>query len=227
MTDVKHPAVFSDAILEYLDGVIGEGVWLDPFCGTGRVLELTRHTREFVGIELEEEWADIANARDLGWVHHGDALALMAEWAVSYDTDDMRFAGIVTSPVYGNRMSDSHNASDPSRRRSYTHTLGRKLTEGSVADAYFWQDRYKTFHLEAWRLARECTRLDGEMWLNVKNFIRNRAVVNVVGWHMKALRQAGWTVLGKEEIATPGFRHGENGELRVETEAVIHARRAS
>jgi DNA modification methylase len=135
------------------------------------------------------------------------------------------FDGVVTSPVYGNRMSDSHNAQDGSHRRSYTHYLGRKLTEGNIGDAYFWQPRYQSFHRQAWNLCADVTRPGGMMYLNVSDFIRNGEVVRTAVWHMSVLRDAGYTIEEFIKVETPRFRNGQNGDARVAGEAIIVGRK--
>ncbi len=157
------------------------------------------------------------------------------------------FDGVVTSPVYGNRMSDHHKAKDASRRRSYTHDLqsmtgddDRELSENNSGTMYFWQDDYKEFHLKAWRLCRDVTRPGGMMYLNVSNFLRTtrqrtkrgdantvkkQEIQYVVPWHMKALKEMGWKVETLLPVPTRRMRDGENAEARVDAEHIIVASR--
>lgn len=60
---------------------------------------------------------------------------------------DTFFDAICVSPVYGNRVSDSHNAKDGSKRVTYTHMLGRKLTDGNTG-CLQWGEKYKQAHQE-------------------------------------------------------------------------------
>ena len=118
---VAHPAVFSDSILPVLASLLEpeHRRILDPFAGIGRVHELRGLLGwevDTVGVELEKEWADLHLD-----THVGNALAL--------EFSDGVVDAIVTSPTYGNRMADNHNAKDGSVRRSYTHDLGRQLTQ--------------------------------------------------------------------------------------------------
>src|SRR5690606_16073322 len=116
---ISHPARYSRALLDEFRSILehhgmpGDNI-LDPFAGTGRIHELQDDGWETVGVEIEKEYADM----HLDTVH-GSALDL--------PFDPETFAAIVTSPTYGNRLADSHNASDPERRRSYTHDLGHDL----------------------------------------------------------------------------------------------------
>lgn len=224
--NVKHPAKWSPQILKVLDELVPSGDYLDPFAGTGGIHKLAENevvTRRFVTLELEPEWAK----QDVRTVCT-DSL----KWMANMDNAG-RFDGVVTSPVYGNRMSDSHNAKDNSSRRSYTHDLGRKPSENSSATTYFWQPAYKEFHLCAWALCFHVTKPGGEMFLNVSDFLRTireggvsrQIQMRVVAWHMKALKSAGYEIIKVHRVETPRMRHGENHKARVEHEAIIHARK--
>jgi DNA modification methylase len=227
--EVRHPAPFSNSIIDKLCELVPDGVYLDPFCGIGRVFQLTRDDRRFVGLELEREWAEQAmvRAESFGMSHTDvyctDALKYMGRYAGAKSVK--RFDGIVTSPVYGNRMSDHHNAQDMSTRRSYTHYLGHELTEGNSGAMYFWQEEYKEFHRRAWKLCAKVTKKGGMMYLNVSDFIRDKEIVKTVKWHAKALGKTGWKVEDIVDVGTPRFRDGANAELRVDAEAIIIARR--
>ena len=111
---VLHPARFSDAVLDRIGTMLDEyqvnGVVLDPFAGAGKIHRLATPTRRTVGVEIEPEWA----ATHPGTIV-GNALAL-GFGAESIDA-------VVTSPCYGNRLADHHEARDGSTRRSYTHDL--------------------------------------------------------------------------------------------------------
>jgi hypothetical protein len=213
----KHPATYSASILSKLDEMVPDGIWCDPFVGTGKLYQLSTPSRQFVGVELEAEWAEYDERTICG-----DSLELMRHWV---ERETHRFDGFVTSPVYGNRMSDHHEAKDGSRRTSYRHLLGRMPSEGSSATMYFWQDSYQWFHRRAWSEAWYLTRPDGYFFLNVKNFIRNGDKQNVVGWHMKVLREVGWRIERVEQVGTPGHRDGENADARYDSEAIIVARK--
>jgi len=115
----KHPAKFSDRILERLADLLAtrgdepdQPLVLDPFAGTGKVHQLDGIRS--VGVEIEPEWATMHPNTVVG-----NTLYLPFRTGA--------FAGMITSPTYGNRHADHHNAKDPSFRHSYTHTLGRTL----------------------------------------------------------------------------------------------------
>jgi tRNA G10 N-methylase Trm11 len=84
---------------------------LDPFAGTGRIHELENWT---VGVEIEPEWATMRDG------------TIVAN-ALNLPFRDASFDAVVTSPTYGNRLADHHDARDSSRRHSYKHDLGRDL----------------------------------------------------------------------------------------------------
>lgn len=108
----RHPAPYSGALLPVLAALVDLHAprrtrrptrVLDPFAGTGRVhglVALVEEPIETWGVELMPRWAAL-HPRTL----HGDATALPREWSG-------RFDAIVTSPCYGNRFADHHDARD-------------------------------------------------------------------------------------------------------------------
>jgi len=102
---VKHPAKFSDVLLpvfsEFLEYMYPV---LDPMAGTGKLGKVVSHA--FLN-ELEPEWADQCRAYPGATVTCGDARDL--------PYPDGFFAGVGTSPTYGNRMADHHSATEKCR----------------------------------------------------------------------------------------------------------------
>lgn len=98
---VTHPAKFSIEVLDAIDVIVPEGVTvLDPFAGVGFIHRLKG--RSTIGVELEPEWASV-HPRTI----QGNALAL--------PIPDESVPWVVTSPCYGNRMADHHDAKEKCR----------------------------------------------------------------------------------------------------------------
>lgn len=200
---VRHPAKFSQTILSVLREVVPkDALVLDPFAGTGRVHSIGDCT---VGVEIEPEWADMHPRTIVG-----NALAL--------PFPDGTFDAIVTSPTYGNRLADHHNARDASRRHSYTHDLGRTLHPDNSGTLYFWQASYKEFHVKAWTEALRVLRNGGLFFLNASDFIRRGEVQEVNAWHLSTLHDLGLQTIKSVPIETPRLRYGANAAARCECE---------
>lgn len=214
---VKHPARYNDEILAVMADLIttygpttdGPYQVLDPFAGTGRIHELTQF--DTYGIEIEPEWAEmhprtmVGNALDMPWRNH---------W----------FDVVATSPTYGNRMADKHDAKDGSVRRSYKHDLGRNLHSDNSGGMQ-WGDAYQGFHVDAWKECTRVVRRDGLLVLNIKDHIRGGKHIDVAGWHIEALSVYGWTPVAIRPVVTSGMGMGRNGNVRVPAELVIAFKR--
>lgn len=167
-----HPAPFSAEVLNVIKAEFPRRTrridppeeWLDPFAGTGRVHELAEPLSiRTVGVEIEPEWA--ACHPD---TYVGDSTALPKSWTA-------HFAGAITSPVFGNRMSDHHDAQErckacdatgrvarkkcercdgkgirDHKRITYRHKLGRELHENN-AGRMQWGAKYRDLHEQVWR----------------------------------------------------------------------------
>jgi hypothetical protein len=195
-----HPAKYSNAILEQMRPYL-HGRVLDPFAGTGKLRDI--YPEAYLN-ELEPEWAVQGPASTIG-----DALHLPYA-KHSFDT-------IATSPCYGNRMADHHNAADASKRITYRHTLGRPLHTNS-AGSLQWGEKYRNFHVEAWYECHRVLKPGGLFLLNVSDHIRNGMIVNVSAWHNDVLAQMGFMPINSHLIRTPRMRRGANYDLRVEHE---------
>lgn len=206
---VKHPAKFSNSIIEMLDQYVVPGRYLDPFAGTGKVYRLVDHfrtwEREIVGVEIEPEWANLDPRTVVG-----DALALPFA--------DQSFSGIITSPTYGNRFADHHRNRDGSVRRSYTHDLGRALHPNNSGSMQ-WGPEYRKFHERAWvEATRVATRW---FFLNCKNHVRKKEVQPVTAWHVWTLEALGWEKVREIEVPVSGFGMGANHLARVDHESIV------
>lgn len=206
-TGLSHPARYSDALLpvfaEWLPADRYPRV-LDPFAGTGKIHELPNDT---VGVEIEPEWANLHPDTVVG-----DALHLSFE--------DATFDAVCTSPTYGNRLADSHNASDPERRRSYTHDLGRPLSESNSGSLH-WGVDYQIFHEQAWEEAFRVLRPGGRFVVNVKDHIRGGELQLVSHWHVATLVDLGLTYVGGVAIPARSLKAGANADERTGHELVL------
>ena len=205
-----HPAQYSTQLLltmaRYLRGCTAV---LDPFGGKGGVFALAAwlHGVRFEAVEIEPEWA-AADPR----ITLGNALAL--PWAAA------TFDGICTSPAYGNRMADHHEATDDSRRLTYRHKLGRRLHPDNGGGLQ-WGDKYRDFHRRAWAEAARVLRPGGVFVLNCKDHVRAGVVQEVTAWHVATLEGLGFMLEDSVQVACPGMRYGKNHGARVEYEWVI------
>jgi tRNA G10 N-methylase Trm11 len=228
-TLAPHPATFSDKIMDVLYDVVEEflpdgALILDPFAGTGKIHLIRAHFPgiKTVGIEIEPEWAEYSP-----FTYVGNSLELRFA-ARTFDA-------VMTSCVYGNRMSDHHNAKDDSERNTYTHQLGHPLHPDN-AGRLFFGDQYKDFHARAWT---EATRVltdgygisgrEGIFVLNISNFIKTvkgkETEIDVTAWHLDWFLSNGYDLIRDVEVATPRQRKGANGSARVPFEHVLIMRR--
>ena len=209
LTVPRHPAKFSAPILAVLNEVVPDGsLILDPFAGVGGIHALQNQFsgRLTVGVELEPEWAR-AHKRTI----IGSALRLPF-------TRNL-FDVIATSPAYGNRMADHHDARDSSRRNTYRHALGRPLSDGSSA-CLQWGNAYRAFHAMAIVEANRVLKPGGLHIWNVSNHIRKGEEQYVVEWFESELSNVA-TVVYKTPVVTQRLKQGENHNLRVTNEFVL------
>lgn len=207
---VKHPAKFSADVLEVIDRFIpDESMVLDPFAGVGLIHKFNgqRGIATF-GVELEPEWAACHERTRVG-----NALELPSSWTETYDV-------IATSPVYGNRLSDHHDAKDESRRVMYRHYLGRPLHPANSGQLQ-WGEKYREFHRRAWAEVRRVLKPRGLFVLNISNHIRNHKEQGVMAWHLAECMRQGFLLKDMETVGTPRMRFGENSGARTAHEYVL------
>jgi DNA modification methylase len=205
---VRHPAKFGDALIPVLAETIKDyvplgGVVLDPFAGVGKIHLLPYHT---VGVEIEPEWANQHSQTIVG-----DALKLPFP-ANTFDA-------VCTSPVFGNRMSDHHDAKDDSVRYSYKHTLGRDLHPNNSGQLQ-WGDAYRSFHRLAWAEVARVIKPKGVFVLNISDHIRSFCRMPVSAWHTNTIIRLGFDYLDRIPVETKRLRYGANRELRPVVEYV-------
>lgn len=214
MGAVKHPAKFTDTIIDELRKV-AQDEWakrrsaiqiLDPLAGVGTIHQLQRDGAiETFGVEIESEWSDVHPQ-----TVQGDATKLPTKWSGNFDI-------VMTSPAYGNRMADSHDAKDASRRIGYKFALGRDLSEGNGGGLQ-WGDAYRTLHLAILREMKRVTAPGGLVVVNVSNHIRDREEQYVAEWWLAQMLALGLKFELAIPVRTPRMRMGRNYEARVEKE---------
>lgn len=205
----KHPARFTGCVLDTIAELLPvylppDARVLDPFAGTGRVHELPFNT---IGVEIEPDWADTTKGTCVG-----NALDLPFA--------DFTFDAIVTSPCYGNRFADHHNAADASLRRSYTHDIGHKLHPCNAGTLH-WGPDYREFHRDAWREIVRVLKPEAPLVLNISDHVRKRMRQRVAGWHVNTIERLGLRVIDIVPVVTPRTRYGENADARVDAELIV------
>lgn len=206
-----HPATYSRAILDvFARHLEPHTTVLDPFAGVGGIHQLSdRVDVKTIGVEIEPEWAEQGKSLC------GDSRQL--DYLIGAKSVDV----IATSPAYGNRMADHHDAKDDSHRNTYRHTLGRELTEGN-AGGMQWGDEYRELHADVWAIAVTRLKPGGKFLLNIKDHVRAGEVQQVAAWHVDQLcRRIGLELVAKHFIASRGLPSGENAEERVHGEEVF------
>lgn len=205
-----HPAKYTPILIDKFKTLLtGTEKILDPFAGTGRIFNLlnTHPALDIHAVEIEPEWASY------------DERIICAD-ALNLPFENETFDCIITSPTYGNRMADHHEAKDRSIRNTYRHKLGRKLHPNNSGQLQWGKD-YKDFHTKAWI---ECGRVlnpNGKFILNIKDHIRNGQVQFVTDWHISVLTTMHYIVEDHIKINLSGNRFGSNGQLRISYESII------
>lgn len=158
--------------------------------------------------ELEPEWARQCPAPAL--VHNATAMPFPGG----------SIGAIVTSPTYGNRMADHHEARDTSHRNTYRHQLGRPLAPANTGQ-FQWGPAYRALHLSIYAECHRVLMSGGQLVVNVKDHIRKGQVQHVTSWHMGAMLDTGFRRDWGQEVECPGNRNGAGAHLRVDHEYVM------
>ncbi len=163
MSVAKHPAKFSPPLLPKMIELLGGYPRvIDPMAGVG-TLSTCLEWLPFTVISNELEWPWLEQCLEPRTQADARHLPFQAD----------SFDAIVTSPTYGNRMADHHEARDSSKRNTYRHTLGRQLSSGNTG-ALQWGIEYRSVHRD---IIAECVRVlrpGGRVLWNVKDHIRAR-----------------------------------------------------
>src|SRR5262245_56438382 len=188
MTDCEtmvtpHGAKFNAGVLGRIGGWLErESIeWgtidvLDPFGGVGLIHGLACRDVHTYAVELEPEWAELSALLGPTWCGDFFDFEQPPGWPPPGE-----WIAVVTSPTYGNRMADHHNARDASKRNTYKTWLGRDPSEGSSATMQ-WGPSYRDFHAGAWLRVYELLSPGGLFILNVKDHVRKAIVQPVAKW---------------------------------------------
>ena len=205
-----HPAPFNREVIMEIARIIDAHPdnhlrILDPFAGIGRIHVLPElvatKTLVTAGLEIESEWAD--------W----QAATLCVD-ATDIPFGDARFDMVITSPTYGNRMADHHDARDGSKRRTYRHGLGEPLHLRNTGRLQ-WGTEYRVLHEQVWDECVRVLRPGGWMLLNVKDHVRGGRRIPVTAYHIEYLGGAGLNLDTIASVSTASMKHGQNRDARV------------
>jgi DNA modification methylase len=206
---MKHPAKYSAALLPLFEkilfdsGLHKDSKVLDPFAGTGKIHSLPFDTQ---GIEIEPEWASM------------HPKTLCADSTAMPFADDV-FDAICTSPTYGNRMADHHDAKDGTKRNTYTHVLGRQLKENNTGKMH-WGDDYKRLHESVYAECARVLKPGGVFIVNMKNHIRKGVEIDVNKWHIECIIRLGFDLESIIPVPLKGNGYGANGNVRTGVEYI-------
>ena len=218
--NIIHPAKFTDALIPEMAKMLDEfnnGKVLDPFSGTGKIALIKNYgfKGKIYANEIEKEWIE-DNEYGCDYITIQDAEFL--------DYPEEFFNAICTSPTYGNRMADHHNAKDGSKRITYTHCLGHQLNDANTGKMQFGKN-YKNKHKQIYKHLFGLVKHGGIFVLNIKNHIRRGEEVDVVGFHKEALTQSGFTLEEDKVIQTHCMGFGQNRDKRIHEEHIIKFRK--
>ncbi len=210
----KHPAKFSDDFIPiFYDLLIDTKNVLDPMSGVGKIAQIIElgYKGKIYCNELEPEWANQTDKR--------------VYLTTTFDARDLPhrsnfFDAICTSPVFGNRASDAHIARDKSKRITYTHLLGRRLTTGNTGSLQ-WGEKYRQAHREIWTESIRVLKPGGIFILNVSDHIRKGEVMPVSAWHKDFFLEKGFSLEEHIKVETKRMRFGVNSHLRVPFESIF------
>lgn len=211
---IKHPATYTDSFIPlFAERLQNCSTVYDPFGGTGKLALIKEHGYQgkIFCSELEPEWTKQYDGIDR-W--------LIGDSAKTDFIKDGYFDAICTSPTYGNRMADHHEAKDASKRITYRHRLGRALSDENTGKMQ-WGANYKEKHIEIYKELHRVLKVGGIFILNISDHIRAGSVVKVAKWHKEALESLGFALQEELSVSTPRMGFGANSHLRVPDEKIF------
>lgn len=217
-TKIRHPAKYTDSFISvFADNLKDCKNVLDPFGGVGKIGAIKQYgfSGQVYCNEIEKEWLE-PNEYGCDYLTFQDAEFL--------DYPQNFFDAICTSPTYGNRLADHHEAKDGSRRNTYTHCIGHKLTAGNTG-AMQWGVEYREKHERIYRHLCDLLKNGGIFILNISDHIRKGEIIPVSEWHLKMLLSLGFECEKKITIDTPRLKYGANSNLRCGYENIFILRK--
>lgn len=206
---IKFPAGFSQELYPVFRAVVGNPRrLLDPFAGQGGIFHLQQwlpHT-EIIGLEIEPKFAALHSRLTLGN-------------ALDIDYPDGYFDCVCTSPTYGNRMADHHDAKDGSHRITYRHAVGEPLSQDNSGQLQ-WGPKYRDFHVAAWIEVYRVLETSGRFILNIGNHIRKGEEQKVSEWHVETIKRLGFEHFFSIRVNTKKMKYGANHHLRIDHEMI-------
>ena len=182
MKEIKHPAKYTDSFICIFAEILKDSKKiLDPFAGTGKIALIKDFgfCGEIYANEIEPEWIK-PNKYNCDFITTEDAEFLQYP--------DGFFDAICTSPTYGNRMADHHIAKDGSKRNTYTHCIGRQLSDGNTGKMQ-WGSEYMEKHDRIYKHLASLVKNGGLFVCNVKNHIRKGKEIDVKSFHEESLKK--------------------------------------
>lgn len=225
----RFPASYSPEILASIRQLVPSSAAriLDPFAGPEGVRRLhatlgdfsfSQMPRSYLGVEIEPEWAQQAEA-----TVQGDATKLQDLVEVKSFDPQM----IITSPPYGNRMADQY-LGDPSgsARHTYAIALGRRLSDDSAA-RYQWGPKYQKILSESIRSMSIVLPEGGWLLWNIANHYRKGFLQLVVPWTVEKILAREFELKRWDTVKTRKLRHGSNSDVREDYEQLFLFRKTS
>lgn len=211
---IRHPAKYTDSFISvFADLLRNREKVLDPFAGTGKIGLVKEYgfSGEIYANEIEPEWIN-DNIYQCDFITNADAEFL--EYPLGY------FDAICTSPTYGNRMADHHEAKDGTKRNTYTHCLGRTLADGNTGKMQ-WGCEYMEKHERIYSHLSHLVKDGGLFILNIKNHIRRGKEIDVKTFHENAIVKNGFVKIDELFIETSGNGFGANADKRTSGEFIM------
>ena len=211
---IRHPAKYNDKFIPIFADILKDKERvLDPFAGVGKIglIKNFGFNGEIYANDIESDWiepnefkCDHVTIEDSEFLNHEDEF----------------FDAICTSPTYGNRMADHHNAKDGSMRNTYTHCIGHDLENGNTGKMQ-WGIEYREKHERIYKNLCRMLKCGGIFVLNVKNFIKKGKEIDVTQFHIDVLGEYGLEVEGCIKVPVNSNGFGANGKIRVDHEWII------